>query len=76
MALPDKYEDWPKEAQAKYQAMKDTCKDLHQHVDVSEALMLRVNAMVQHAEEIDTGDGAAFAKVDRIVTLRIQLAHH
>ncbi len=67
MTLSNKYDEWPETAKIAYRNLKTTCNRVRNYVDITDETMLKINTMVQHAETVDTGNGEAFKKAERII---------
>jgi hypothetical protein len=67
MSLPAKYNDWPAVAQERYQAVKKVAASLHDYIDVTPAIALRVNSVIHKAEAVDPGDGSMFEKAANVI---------
>ena len=67
MPLPTRYDEWPAEAQARYQAVKALAASLHDYIDVTDAIMFRVQHIIAKAEQLDPGDGSMFEKAGNVI---------
>lgn len=67
MSLPASYNDWSDEAKARYQNVKRIAASLHDYIDVTPAIALRVNSVIHKAEAIDAGDGLMFEKAANVI---------
>ena len=67
MALPAKYDDWSDLAKSRYQAVKSLAASLHDYIDVTENIGLRVNYIIRKAEALDSGDGLMFEKAGNVI---------
>ena len=67
MPLPARYDEWPEQAKARYQAVKKLAASLHDYIDVTPSIAHRVNAIIHKAEALDAGDGLLFEKAGNVI---------